>query len=215
MKSTSGPIEDRLITDHIEIKRLYDYYNSSLTYKDKQKFYNQIAWELARHAVAEEIVVYPCIREKVPDGNLLADDAIDDDRKTKQTLSDLNSMDSNSVEFSEKFRLLMLDIYNHIDKEEKIHIPKMIERIPLDERINLGQKFDNRKLIAPTRPHPWTADKYPFLETIEGVLLAPIDKFIDLFKSFPESETVKTVTSTSIPTTSSSSFSQTTSSNKM
>lgn len=193
MKSNSRPIEDCLLQDHKEIKELYNSYRSAISYEDKQRYFNQIGWEIARHTVAEEIVVYPCVRDRIPDGNLLADDALDDDRKTKQSLSNLNSMNINSVDFAEKFRSFMVDIYTHVEKEEKIHIPKLIETLSIEERINLGEKFENRKLIAPTRPHPWTSDKYPFLETLQGVLLAPIDKFIDLFKSFPK-EPYKTST---------------------
>ena len=204
MKSSSRPIEDCLILDHNEIRSYYDYYNAAIEYKDKQKYFNQIGWEIARHSVAEEIVVYPVIRERVPDGNILADDSLEDDRKAKKTLSELNSLDPNSVDFAERFSIFMLDIFSHIDKEEKLHIPKLVERIPLEERISMGQKFENRKIIAPTRPHLWTADKYPFLETLEGVLLAPIDKFLDLFKSFPPKETLKNITEqhSTTPTTS-------------
>jgi hypothetical protein len=200
MKSNSRPIEDCLMLDHNELRSYYDCYNAAVEYKDKQKFFNQIGWEIARHSVAEEIVVYPVLRERVPDGNILADDSLEDDRKAKKTLSELNSLDPNSVDFAERFKIFMWDIFSHIDKEEKLHIPKLVERIPLEERISLGQKFENRKIIAPTRPHQWTADKYPFLETLEGVLLAPIDKFLDLFKSFPPKETLKNITDQNIKT---------------
>jgi len=194
MKSNSRPIEDCLTSDHNDIRKYYDCYNTAVEYKDKQKFFNQIGWEIARHSVAEEIVVYPVIRERVPDGNIIADDSIEDDRKAKKTLCELNSLDPNCVDFAERFKIFMTDIFYHLDKEEKIHIPKLVMSVPLEERISLGQKFENRKIIAPTRPHPWTADKYPFLETLEAVLLAPIDKFFDLFKSFPQKETLKNIT---------------------
>jgi hemerythrin superfamily protein len=190
LDKNSKPIEDVLIVDHNEVKFLYDKYKICINTDDAKKYFNQIAWEVARHAVAEEIVLYPVIRERVLDGNVIVEDALNDDRLTKQLFLELESMDHKTFDFESKFKLLMVELLNHIEKEEKIMLPNLIKNVSLSERIDMAKKFENRKLIAPTRPHPWTSDRYPFLETLQGVLLAPIDKFMDLFKSFPsESET--------------------------
>lgn len=42
--------------------------------KDEQtRYQNQFAWELARHSVAEEIVVYPAMQKLIQDGQEMAD----------------------------------------------------------------------------------------------------------------------------------------------
>lgn len=192
---TFKPIEEEVLNDHNKVKMLFEQYKANCLTDEGVKYFNQISWELARHEVAEELIIWPKVRECVPDGKFLSDDALEDERTAKQALYDLNSMDPKTAEFDTKFREVFdTIILKHMGKEENIYLPSLIDRVPMEERINMGQKFENRKLIAPTRPHPWASDQYPFLETIEGVLLAPIDKFMDLFKSFPEKQKIPSQT---------------------
>jgi hemerythrin-like domain-containing protein len=52
-------ISDRIIHDHRELE---EYYNTIINATDtdtKTRYGNQFVWELARHSVGEELVVYP------------------------------------------------------------------------------------------------------------------------------------------------------------
>jgi hemerythrin superfamily protein len=68
--SASAPprVSDRIKHDHQE---LFDYYNNIKNAQrddDKIKWQNQFVWELARHSIAEEIVVYPAFEKHIPNG---------------------------------------------------------------------------------------------------------------------------------------------------
>jgi iron-sulfur cluster repair protein YtfE (RIC family) len=53
---------------------------------EQQKWLNQFTWELARHSIGEELVVYPSFESKLGvEGKAIADQ----DRKEHQTAKDL------------------------------------------------------------------------------------------------------------------------------
>lgn len=75
-------ISDAIKKDHREIE---DYYNKILnatTEKEKIQWQNQFTWELARHSIGEELVVYPQFEKLLPDGRAMADK----DRKEHQSV---------------------------------------------------------------------------------------------------------------------------------
>lgn len=57
-------ISNAIIKDHRELK---DYYNQVINntgnHDHQQRFGNQFTWELARHSVGEELVVYPAMEK--------------------------------------------------------------------------------------------------------------------------------------------------------
>lgn len=69
--------------DHREIEALFDRILSSPNEDDKVRFQNQFTWELARHAIGEELVVYPAFEKYVSGGVEMANK----DRKEHQTVS--------------------------------------------------------------------------------------------------------------------------------
>jgi hypothetical protein len=96
-------------------------------------------------------------------------------------------------------------------KKEKDDLKKLMQDIPLNDRIEAGRKFENRKMIAPSRIHVNTPDDSPTLETLTGLFIAPIDKFKDLFSKFPEQHELTNIESKKvIPTTGSTTTSTTT-----
>lgn len=69
----SPRIIDAIKDDHRELE---DYYNKILTAstdKEKTQWQNQFSWELARHSIGEELVVYPVFEKSVPGGRAMAD----------------------------------------------------------------------------------------------------------------------------------------------
>jgi hemerythrin superfamily protein len=52
-------ISDAITKDHRELEQYYNEVISSTDHDHQQRFGNQFTWELARHSVGEELVVYP------------------------------------------------------------------------------------------------------------------------------------------------------------
>lgn len=85
-------ISEAIKTDHREIEDYYNKILSSATETEKTKWQNQFTWELARHSIAEELVVYPQFEKSLPDGLAMADK----DRKEHQSVSFPPSFSPNS-----------------------------------------------------------------------------------------------------------------------
>lgn len=69
----NGRVSDAIIEDHKELKSYYDKVMNSSDPKTQTEYANQFVWELARHSIAEEIVVYPAMEKHVPNGMDMAE----------------------------------------------------------------------------------------------------------------------------------------------
>lgn len=79
-----GPrISDTIKQDHREIESYYSNILSSNNDSDRTKWQNQFTWELARHSIGEELVVYPAFEKYLPTGIEMANK----DRQEHQKVS--------------------------------------------------------------------------------------------------------------------------------
>lgn len=69
--------------DHREIESYYDRITKSTDKTEQTQYQNLFTWELARHSIGEELVVYPAFEKHLKDGVALADK----DRKEHQSVS--------------------------------------------------------------------------------------------------------------------------------
>lgn len=90
MSSGLQTVSDVIKDDHRELE---EYYNHIVNGKDQDemtRYQNQFVWELARHSIAEEIVVYPAMEKHISNGKELADR----DRKEHQKVRTHHSVES-------------------------------------------------------------------------------------------------------------------------
>lgn len=69
--------------DHRDIESYYDRIIKSTDKTEQTQYQNLFTWELARHAIGEELVVYPAFEKHIKGGAALADK----DRKEHQPVS--------------------------------------------------------------------------------------------------------------------------------
>jgi hypothetical protein len=189
MQSDYKPIEEIIIQDHNETREVYKKYCTELVKDEKKKWYRQLIYLIAKHSIAEEVVLYPLVREKVHNGDIMADLDIEQTRRIKEQLVNIQeNVNWDSPEFDLRVKALWSDILKHMEKEETEDLKVIPLQIPLQDRIDAGRKFENRKFLAPSRPHLHVPDENPTMETLVGLLMAPIDKFKDLFVKFPTKE---------------------------
>lgn len=200
----SSRIIDAIKDDHRELE---DYYNKILTAstdKEKTQWQNQFTWELARHSIGEELVVYPVFEKSLPDGRAMADK----DRKehygvhnflnlnpptkqpcltnhqVKEKLKKFQNMKASNPEFEPTIKSLMAELSGHIKEEEAEDLPRLENAISSTESEKLSKSFGRTKMFIPSRSHPSAPDKPPF-ETAIGLLTAPIDHLADMFRTWP------------------------------
>jgi hypothetical protein len=71
--SAATRVSDRIKHDHQELQEYYNNIKQAPRDDDKVKWQNQFVWELARHSIAEELVVYPAFEKHIPDGVRMAE----------------------------------------------------------------------------------------------------------------------------------------------
>ncbi|KAF9233767.1 hypothetical protein BU15DRAFT_90224 [Melanogaster broomeanus] len=170
------PLRDAVAHDHQEMYDYYDRFRKHAGDTDAQKRWaNQLTWEVARHAVGEEIIVYPLMEKHIGrTGKALADHDREDHQSIKIMLVQLESM----------------HLREHNNSEETKDLPQLEEKLHLDHSKEAASQFKTTKRFVPTRAHPSAPNEPPF-ETLVAFLTAPIDKLKDVFTSFPTEEMKK------------------------
>jgi len=189
MASKHQTLFEAVKEDHDEMYEYYDNYVKASGDADAQeRWSNQLRWEIARHAVGEEIVVYPLMEEKLgSEGKQLADNDRADHQYVKEHLYKLESLKAGTAEFHSTLKDVMDHLHKHNDSEEQEDLPKLEAVIGKEASKEAAASFSRTKKFAPTRAHPSAPDQPPF-ETIVGLMSAPIDKLRDAFAKFPTEE---------------------------
>ncbi|KAF8953389.1 hypothetical protein BGZ52_011803 [Haplosporangium bisporale] len=182
-------VSEAIKRDHRELEDCYNNILDAVTDDDKTRWQNQFTWELARHSVGEELIVYPAMEKHLPDGKEMADKDRKEHQKVKEQLYIFQNLKASDPKFKPTIKALWTDLSEHI-KEEEEHDLKLLEKA-LEEADSeeLLQSFNRAKMFAPTRSHPSAPDKPPF-ENVAGLLAAPIDHLRDLFNKFPNQDTL-------------------------
>ncbi|WWD02352.1 hypothetical protein V865_000391 [Kwoniella europaea PYCC6329] len=178
-------VSDVISHDHRELEEYYDNILKATTDDDKIRWQNQFTWELARHSIGEELVVYPAFEKYIVDGKAMADKDRAEHAKAKELLNTFQQLEPSNPEFERTLKQLMDELSEHIKGEEQEDMPKLEQSLPGGESAELATSFQRTKKFVPTRSHPSAPDKPPF-ETVVGLMAAPIDKLGDIFRRFPK-----------------------------
>ncbi|ODA75791.1 hypothetical protein RJ55_08679 [Drechmeria coniospora] len=169
--------------DHRELE---DYYNRIINTTDKKeqtRYQNLFVWELARHSIGEELVVYPAMEKFIPKGKQMADKDRQEHQLVKEKLYEFQKLPAEDARFATALEGLWGDLKKHIKEEEEEHLVALEAAIEETHSEKLAKSFERTKLFMPTRSHPNAPDKPPF-ETVVGLMTAPLDKLSDLFRKF-------------------------------
>jgi len=134
--------------------------------------------EVMRHAVAEEMYVYPAIKDHVPNGAEKVKHDKEEHHEIVLTMKQVESVDASDPAFMEHIRQMGMQLRHHINDEESDQFPQLRAHIPGDKLADLGKKVQNAKKLAPTRPHPSAPHSELFHKTI-GPGVGMIDRLRD------------------------------------
>ncbi|KAF7319307.1 hypothetical protein HMN09_00268200 [Mycena chlorophos] len=183
-----------ILEDHQEMYEYYDNYRKSAGDLDAQtRWARQLTWEIARHAVAEEIVVYPLMERYLgEEGRRLADHDREEHQNVKESLAKLESLKPGTTEYDAVIDPMMVGLRKHNEDEETKDLPLLEPKLNYRDEGSGTSKtaatdFMRTKKFVPTRAHPSLPNKPPF-ETLLGFLMAPADKLKDAFAKFPTEE---------------------------
>lgn len=163
-----------LTHDHREVEEMFRELTAATDPAERRRIVDDVTIELVRHAVAEEMHLYPAVRRCVPGGDALADKEIDDHSRVERLLKDLEKTDAGHDEFPALVRHLVQEVSAHIRDEETNLLPSLASHASRDDLLELGEKVQSAKRMAPTRPHPMAPDTPPL-----NRLLAPGAGLVD------------------------------------
>jgi len=150
------------------------------------RWQNQFTWELARHSIGEELVVYPAMEKHLGEkGRTMADKDRKEHLAVKEKLKVFQNLSPEAPDFLPTLQSLMDDLNEHIIEEERDDLPALEAALASEESESMATSFGRTKAFVPSRSHPTAPDKPPF-ETVVGLMTAPIDHLADLFRKFPD-----------------------------
>jgi hemerythrin superfamily protein len=173
--------------DHAEVKRMLDALESSpdnstgangAVVAARKAVAERLIMDSSGHEAAEEQYFWPVVRERLPDGNELADQAIEQESLAKKVLNELAKLGSRDPEFDALVGTIIPACRDHIEFEETRVWPGLRQVLSPDQSQELGEKIIKAKKRGPTRPHPRTPPTPAVLATV-GPAVAVIDKLRD------------------------------------
>ena len=177
--------------DHEEVERLFRQFEklTERAHRSKQKIVMKIIRELAIHAAVEEMLFYPAVRTAAMKASVralkeAADtvlESLEEHHVVKWTLSELEKMKPEDERYDAKVQVLMESVRHHVEEEEEELFPKARRLLGDDLLLELGDRIEKAKKIAPTRPHPRAPDEPPG-NLVAGTVAAVMDRAKDMVR---------------------------------
>ncbi len=144
----------------------------------RKKMTEQLIIEESRHEALEEMYFWPVVRDHLPDGDTLADEATAQEQEAKQVLARLDKLKAGDAEFEELLGTFIGAAREHIGFEETRVWPRLRTALNTERAAELGTQIAEGKKTAPTRPHPHTPPSPGVLKGA-GPVVAAADKARD------------------------------------
>ena len=104
MKATSNPIE-MLRNDHKKVKELFKKFEQAETEGEKKQIAKEALNDLKTHAVIEEEIFYPAVKEESNEAELV-NEAVEEHHIAKGLINELEMEDLPLDQYSVKFHVL-------------------------------------------------------------------------------------------------------------
>ena len=145
---------DVLTTDHREAMELISEIRATTDPAQRRDLADSLISELVRHSVAEEMYVYPAMRDHLPDGDEAVEHDTEEHKELEAKMKQLESADASAPEFLEVIGSIEATLRDHVQDEETEQFPQLRAHVPAEQLVELKGKVETAKKIAPTRPHP-------------------------------------------------------------
>jgi hemerythrin-like domain-containing protein len=100
-----------------------------LAQQPDQALLDETAMELRVHLEIEEEVLYPFIRDEVPEGESLMDEAEEEHDEARQALQKVTQAELGSPQFTEALMELTKGVRHHVEEEETKVFPKLRQTV--------------------------------------------------------------------------------------
>ena len=152
-----------LVKDHETVEKLFEKFEQTgpRAMKARGTLADRIVRELAVHAAIEEQVLYPAIRDSLPEVEDDVLEALEEHHVAKWILSEIDGMSPEHERFQAKVTVLIESVRHHVEEEEGELFPKVRRAFSAEQLEQIGEALADARKIAPTRPHPKAPDTPP------------------------------------------------------
>ena len=178
-------VVDILTTDHHEVLELLGQIPAADP-GTRRELTDTIIAELMRHAVAEEMYVYPAMRDHLPDGDRKVEHDNQEHQELVEVMKELEGLDASDAQFLATLGRLEQILRDHIADEESDQFPQLRAHLSRDQLVEIGAKVEAAKKAAPTRPHPSAPHSALFHKTL-GAGVGLVDRLRDKLTGRPNS----------------------------
>lgn len=166
-----------LTQDHRTVEMLFGQYQTA-TGDRRRELAEEIIKDLSVHAAIEEQMLYPGVRQALPNGDDLANEALSEHAQVKELLDALEGKRGDKPEAASIIERVKNAVRHHVDEEEGRLFPALRQHLSAELLRGMGESMAKAKSMAPTRPHPAAPDTPPG-NLIAGPAVAMIDKVRD------------------------------------
>ncbi len=175
---SSSDVTAILTEDHKSMRDLLAQVSTTTDPEERRDLVDTVTAEVMRHAVAEEMHVYPAMEEYLPNGT----EEVEHDKKEHDELvrlmKKLEGVDASSQGFLDLVGEFEEKLDHHASDEEDDQFPKLRTHLSREKLEELGEQVERAKMMAPTRPHPSAPHSELFHKTV-GPGVGMVDRLRD------------------------------------
>ncbi|SFH27592.1 hemerythrin domain-containing protein [Modicisalibacter xianhensis] len=175
---TGTDVVDILTADHREMTELLAQAEHTPDADQRRDLVETVIAEVMRHSVAEEMYVYPVMEKHLPNGKEEADHDRQEHDEIVQVMKKLEDADATDPQYMALVQELDKQLRHHADDEESDQFPSLRKHLTQDQLIDMGNKVQKAKQLAPTRPHPSAPHSELFHKSV-GPGVGMIDRLRD------------------------------------
>ena len=154
--------------DHQEIRKAFTAFERAGddAHAEKQRLVDRIIELLTVHTYIENEVMYPRVRELVPEVEDDILESFEEHHVADVLVMELAAMKADDERFTAKTTVLIENVRHHIEEEEEEWFPKVREALGRTALQEIGEAMLEARKKAPTRPSQPSALK----KTVDAVI---------------------------------------------
>jgi hemerythrin-like domain-containing protein len=172
---------DLLLRQHDQIRSLMDVVTDAETAEVRRAAFDELRELIAVHETAEEVIVRPVTRVKVPGGDDIADARMAEENKGKDALASLEKLSPADEEFVRMFATFRADVEEHAKHEEQSEFPALRDNVDEAALVKMSKGIKLAEAAAPTHAHP--SAKTTTANVVLGPFAAIADRIRDAIAS--------------------------------
>ncbi|MBD2182630.1 hemerythrin domain-containing protein [Planktothrix sp. FACHB-1355] len=131
-------------SDHRKVEKIFSQIEKTEDPDKLYEYFNELYTELNVHAQAEELTLYPAMRDHQETEDLV-EEAEEEHDEAKILLEEIKSLSPSSPEFKEKIRQLKEEVLHHVEEEESEILPQVSEYMSEAELNQVAEEFQDTK----------------------------------------------------------------------